>query len=102
MNMSQAALPPRQPSITERDRAHPQFRAYQAYCSSMSTQLVEASAFSDWLHQQEQHAASDQAATDTRYPEFLAWMRQTKAGGRKCPAGAFPANFRYWLDGARW
>ena len=24
------------------------------------------------------------------------------AGARRCPAGGFPDNFNFWLDGGRW
>ena len=36
------------------------------------------------------------------YQNFMAWMRANKGGARPCPAGEFPHNFKYWLDGGRW
>lgn len=98
MNISPACLPPRQPLITEQDRAHPLFREYQAHRASMSQLLVEAPSFSNWLYQREQQTKSDTAVA----PQFFAWMRQNKAGARRCPAGVFPDNFKFWLDGGRW
>ena len=102
MEISPACLPPRQPVIREQDRSHPRFREYLSYRSSMTNQLAEASSFSDWLYQNEQEAIRANAADHPQYPAFLAWMRQTKAGARRCPKGDFPQNFKFWLSGGRW
>lgn len=102
MEMSAAALPPRQPLVTERERADPLFPEYARYRASMNSLLVEASAFADWKFQREQNAIRDTAAQHPLYPDFVAWMRETKAGGRSCPAGVFPDNFNFWLTGGRW
>lgn len=103
MNMSPSAIAPRQSPISETDRAHPLFGEYNCYRSSMSILLVEAASFSDWLFQRERQKADDIAAQHPRFPEFQAWMRDTRAGGRRCPGGvSFPANFKYWLTGGRW
>jgi hypothetical protein len=100
--MSRAAIAPRQPSISNQDRQHPLFRLYQQHRSAMSLLLVEASEFQDWLFQYKQNLQSQKFTADARYPEFLAWMRSAKGGARRCPAGVFPHNFNYWLDGGRW
>lgn len=102
MDISAAALPPRQPTISTKDRTHPLFRLYQQHLSSCSLNLIEASAFADWLYQREQNEKSESAAAHPRYADFLAWMRANRAGARPCPAGTFPRNFQYWLDGGRW
>lgn len=102
MDISPAALPPRQPQVTDADRADPLFPEYARWRAAMATQLVEADSFADWKRHRAQEAYRDDAAEHPRYPEFLQWMRQTKAGGRPCPGGAFPANFNYWLAGGRW
>lgn len=39
---------------------------------------------------------------DPDYQNFMAWMRETKAGARPCPAGQFPNNFKFWVEGGRW
>lgn len=100
-NMSAAALPPRQPSISEQDRKHPRFGEYQHYRASMSRLLVEASAFGDWISQGEFEKLCDSWVAHPRYKEFMKWMVETKAGGRKSH-GCFPDNFIAWIDGARW
>lgn len=102
MEMHAAALPPRQPLVTEQDRVDPLFPAYSRYRAAMSNLLVEASAFADWKHQRESEAIRDEAASHPRYPEFVEWMRQTQAGARPCTAGVFPDNFNFWLAGGRW
>lgn len=103
MDMHAAAMAPRQPHISEQDRRHSRFAEYSAYRASMSRLLVEASSFPDWLYQQERQARDNEIVTHPRYSAFLTWMRETRGGARKCPAGnVFPANFLYWLDGGRW
>lgn len=102
MEMSKACLPPRQPPISDQDRAHPLFPEYQRHRASMMAHLIEASSFKDWLYQRERNVAADDAANHPEFPAFQAWMRQTKGGARRCPAGAFPANFKFWLKGGRW
>jgi hypothetical protein len=100
--MSAAALPPRQPLITDEDRKDPLFPEYQRHRASMSAQLVEADGFADWKRHRQTAETSDQAAAHPSYPEFLAWMRREQGGARKCPAGDFPRNFEFWLTGGRW
>lgn len=103
MDISAAALPPRQPYVSEKERMHPKYPEYRNHVSAMTRLLVEAPSFADWLAQSTYHAKLDTEAKHPRYPEFLAWMRATRGGARKCPAGnAFPANFHYWLNGGRW
>lgn len=103
MHMSAAAFPPIHGEITDQDRTHPRFAEYSRWRASMSRQLVRADGFKDWLYQQEQNEMRDRWAAHESYPDFLAWMRETKAGGRKCPAGSyFPVNFQFWLEGGRW
>jgi hypothetical protein len=104
MDMSPAALPPRSPVITQQDRRHPRFPEYDRYRMGCVRLMVRAHDFSDWLHQGEAEAVRDKAADHPRYQEFMAWMRQTQAGRRKCPVpgGAFPQNFYHWLEGGRW
>lgn len=103
MDMSAAALPPKSGHYTEADRADPDFREYQDHLSSCRRLMIDASDFRNWKFQKEQNAIRDDAAADPLYPAFLAWIRETKAGGRKCPAGDyFPKNFEYWKSGCRW
>lgn len=103
MDISAAALPPIHGPITEQDRKHPRFPEYQHWRANMARLLVRADGFKDWLYQQEQSEYRDSWASHERYPEFLSWMRETKAGARKCPAGnVFPENFKHWLSGGRW
>jgi hypothetical protein len=103
MDMSAAAIAPRQPSISAAERAHPLFPIYQRYRSSMSVQLVEASSFADWLYQREENLKSQAQTARPEYRDFLAWMRANKGGARKCPVGnSFPNNFHFWLEGGRW
>jgi hypothetical protein len=108
-DMSAAAIAPRYPSISAKDREHPRFREYNAYLSGMIRLGVQASCFSDWLSCSEANERQDSWAEHPQYPAFLAWMRETKAGARKCrpskdfPEGrSFPENFKIWLTGERW
>jgi len=100
--MSSAALPPRQPPVSEKDRQHPLFVLYSQHRSWCSSQLIEAPSFEDWFYQREQEMLRKSKTDDPRYPEFLEWMRENQGGARQCPAGNFPDNFDYWLNGGRW
>ena len=102
MDMSPAAIAPRSPCISAADRAHPLFAEYQKHLASCRRLMIEAARFDDWLSCRSREQRADNHAADPRYPEFLAWMRTTKAGGRRCPAGAFPENFTFWCNGGRW
>ena len=102
MDISKAALPPRQPSINPADRAHPLFRVYDAYRTSCACRLIEADGFRDWLGQYERNLLEQRQKIHARYNEFVEWMRDTQGGARTCPAGRFPHNFNYWLEGGRW
>lgn len=102
MNMSKAALPPRAPHISANDRLHPLFPTYELHLSSCRRNLIEASSFADWLSQYNYETERTSAAAHPKYPAFLDWMRDNQGGARKCPAGAFPHNMYYWLDGGRW
>lgn len=102
MDMSKAAIAPRQPIITEADRKHPLFPIYNEYRAGCSRMLVQASHFKDWLSQYERELVNAKAASDPRYSKFLDWMIDNKGGARKCPAGMFPHNFYFWLEGGRW
>ena len=102
-SISKAALPPIQPTVSERDKAHPLYPQYSAYRASMSNKLVQADSFNDWLGHRDRHASDDTHRAHAQYPEFQAWMSETKAGGRTCPGNRkFPENFLFWLSGGRW
>lgn len=102
MDMHLAAIAPRQPHLTAADRAHPLFPLYNQHRASCSRLLVQASSFRDWLYQYEADLVRSSAAADPRYPAFLDWMQKNQGGARRCPAGAFPHNFYFWIEGGRW
>jgi hypothetical protein len=102
MNMSKACEAPRQPPISEKDRQHPDFARYMAYRAGCNSLLVECSRFDDWLAQDAAQAKSEQWAQHARYPEFLAWMRETRGGTPGKTTLTFPRNFIAWLGGTRW
>lgn len=109
MHMSNAALPPTQPAIPASAKDHQLFPLYQQHRSFCSNHLIEASSWDGWLYQHEANMRNEDAAKHPRYPAFLDWMHETKAGGRPCcpsedlPRGlVFPLNFYFWLDGGRW
>lgn len=103
MDISAAALPPNQPSISDKDLQHPMFPQYQSYRASMSRLLVQASSFKDWLYQKTVNERNDEIAKHPRMQEFQRWMWANAGGRRKCPAGnSFPDNFNFWLGGGRW
>lgn len=103
MDISAAALPPRQPAILPSDRQHPRFAAYMQMRAGFSAKLIEAPSFSDWLACEQRQARHDELAADPQFPAFQRWMRETRGGGRPCPAGnSFPANFTFWREGGRW
>jgi hypothetical protein len=102
MDISVAALPPRQPTISYADKKHRLFPLYEKYRNFCSEDLITASAFRDWLHQHNIEQVGDEAAKHPRYFEFLAWMQTEQGGARKCPAGVFPYNFYFWLEDGRW
>jgi len=102
MDMSKAAMPARYGRVTKADEAHPLFPLYRQYRSSMSRLMVDSSDFRDWLGQYEQELVSVEFSKHPRMSEFLQWMKVNQGGARKCPAGAFPHNFKFWLEGGRW
>lgn len=102
MNISSAALPPVQPNVTAADRVHPLFPIYNQHRAACSRLLVQADSFRDWLAHYEHDLKNARAAADPRYPRFLDWMIANQGGARKCPAGSFPHNFYFWIEGGRW
>lgn len=54
MDISAAALPPIQPSISDAEKRHPRFNEYMAHRSAMSALLVTALSFDGWLCQTEE------------------------------------------------
>lgn len=102
MDMSRATIAPRQPHVSQADRAHQLFPLYEQHRTSCSNLLIEAHDFRDWLYQYEAKLVSDAAAKHADYQAFKDWMIETKGGARKCPAGTFPHNFNYWREGGRW
>ena len=103
MDMSNAALPPIIPSVTERERAHPLFREYRAHQQSCIRLMIDCPRFADWIVGRQLKQRLDNEAKHPRFGEFQQWMRAHRGGARRCPAGdAFPDNFHYWLNGGRW
>ena len=109
MDISPAAQPPIQPPVSDKDREHPRWRQYEAHRNFCIQKMITANSFEGWLYQHEAEKRSTAWSKHERYPEFLAWMRETQAGGRKClpskdwPDGIyFPDNFIHWLEGGRW
>ena len=102
MDMSAAALPPRSGIALPRDRQHPLFPLYEQHRASCQRLMIDASDFRDWLSCYERELESDNAAKHPRFGEFQAWCREVQSGRRTCPAGMFPHNFRFWLEGGRW
>lgn len=102
MEMSKTALPARYGKASAQDEKHSLFPIYRQYRSSMSAQLVNSEDFSDWLCNYERNLTNEIYAGHKQYPNFIKWMRANQGGARICPAGAFPHNFNYWLEGGRW
>ena len=102
MHMSPAALPPVQPHISAADREHPLFALYMQHRSFCSNNLIQASAFDDWLYQYNRDLESTAQRSRPEYPAFIEWMNANRGGARKCPAGLFPYNFQFWIEGGRW
>lgn len=102
MDMSAAALPPRQPHIPENARSHPDFMEYMSYRSGCNRLMIDASRWEDWLAQRAFRAELDDWSRHPRFKAFQAWMFENKGGDRKRNPAAFPENFKAWLDGARW
>lgn len=102
--MSAAALPPIVGTSTAEDQRHPRFGEYRIYRSWCARQMIDCPGFKTWLGGVEREERLAKIAEHPRFKDFQNWMRDTKAGGRKCPAGhgAFPDNFNYWLEGGRW
>lgn len=64
--------------------------------------LITATSWDGFVYQHERDRLDNDYKAHPKFLEFQQWMRDNRAGARKCPAGAFPANFEYWLTGARW
>lgn len=103
MDISAAALPPRQPLIHDEDRKHPRFGEYMSYRAAMSCRLVEADSFKSWLSAIEAEAYRQTWVAHPQYADFLRWMRKNQGGmNRPGNPGQFPDNFKAWIEGARW
>lgn len=102
MHMSKACLPPIQPPISGKDRAHPLYPAYSQHRAFCSNNLIEALSFEAFVYQTE---AANRLAVFERHPRFKEWqrwMQDNKGGSPGRNPAAFPKNFQMWLDGARW
>lgn len=100
--MSPAAIAPIAPHVSEQDRKHQRFADYEFYRQGCRKLLIAADSFRDWLRHQRDEEIRNQAAADPEYIHFLNWMCEHQGGARQCPAGAFPANFKFWKQGGRW
>lgn len=102
MDMSKAAMAPIQPPISASDRAHPLFSAYSLHRAACNRLMVQADSFTGWLWQYERDISNAAAELNPEYPDFKKWMIDNQGGARPCPAGSFPHNFYFWLEGGRW
>lgn len=102
MMMSQAALPPPPPRVAEADRRHPLYAEFQNYRAGCSRLLIQCQDFDDWVACKAREEKNARLAERPEYPAFMAWMKTNQGGARRCPAGCFPANFLFWIDGGRW
>jgi hypothetical protein len=100
--MSAACLPPIHGRVDDEDRKHPAFYEYSRYRANCSILLVRADGFKDWLRHKEDDAYRAEWTLHPQYQDFRDWMCATRAGARRCPEGAFPENFKFWLNGGRW
>lgn len=102
MDMSAAALPPRRGIVAEVDRKDPLFPKFQQYQQSCTIQMIDCEDFANWKASEQRQAYHTEVAQHPQFPAFQQWMRDTQGGARKCPAGSFPNNFFYWVEGNRW
>lgn len=102
MKMSNAAIAPHQPLITDADKTHPQFHEYAKYRSGMSAQLLECESFVDWLSARDRNQRDQDLESHPRFNEFQKWMRDTQGGTPGKTNLKWPDNFHAWLDGVRW
>ena len=109
MDMSAAALPAISGFATKADENHPLYNEWKAQEAACRLRMINGQDFSSWLFQREAGANRDAWAKHPDYAAFIAWMRETQAGARKCKATkdlpyglAFPENFKVWLTGERW
>jgi hypothetical protein len=102
MEMSAAAMRPIHGAIEPDDRQHKAFPAYEVYRTGCVRQLIAAESFRDWLAATERNKIEQRAREHPLYEDFRQWMVDEQAGARTCPAGSFPDNFAYWLEGGRW
>lgn len=102
MDISAAAIPPRQPHISEKDRTHPLFSKYMSYRSAMTRQLVQADSFDNWLGQIEMAKRDAELAKDPQLKAFQQWMAETQGGAPGKTELRWPHNFHAWKNGTRW
>lgn len=102
MDMSPACAPARYGRASPQDQKHPLFTTYQQYRSGMSRLMVDSVDFRDWLYGYEQEIVMVDATKNTQFPAFMKWMAANKGGARRCPAGDFPHNMYFWIEGGRW
>lgn len=102
MDMSKAAMPAKYGFATKQDEADPLFSKYREYRSVMSKLMIDCESFKDWKMCYLRNQKEDNIAKHKEFKNFQKWMFENQGGARKCPAGCFPKNFEYWLNGGRW
>ena len=84
MDISAAALPPRQPAASQSERSHPRYAEWRHYVSAMSMKLLEAAPFHVWLRQREERGHEEKHGKEVVF--------HTKPGAR-LPAGWYKHKF---------
>lgn len=102
MDMSTAALPAISGRASEAEHNHPLYKEWKKAESFCRQKMINGTNFSDWLYQREMNEYRNNWANHPQYAAFLVWMRENQGGARKCKAGVFPENFKFWLSGGRW
>lgn len=102
LDMSKAAIAPRQPILSAKERTHPLASEFEAYVRGMSRLGVQADPFSSWLASRDREAVAKSAEQHPRFPEFKTWMQANRGGESGRNPAPFPHNFNLWLLGHRW
>lgn len=96
MAMSNACLPPTQPTCTASEQEHPRFGEYQKYRASMTQQMVTASPFALWLEQTEKNERGSVTVYEVKPGARMApgWWKNVFGPGNKLlkQFGPFPTE----------
>ena len=90
------------PSIDPKDRENERFPIYNKYRNACIKHDIECEGFATWLALNERLEKDKTFSANSQFSGFRQWMVAEQGGSRRCPAGIFPENYLFWVNGGRW